>query len=466
MPYDVLFEPVRIGSLELKNRIAVAPMNMGYTGPLGYPSEDSLAYYSTRARGGFGLIITEASMINPHPWYGGEGLNVAHFTDNRFFRFWSKIVQSVHSYAGCRICIQLSPGWGRQGHPHVGTPDIPPAAPSVTQLHIDLRDYFRNKGWYKQATKGVPAEVIEAMKVPDLIRMTDEQYYAEDFQNALKEGICKLDPDLYREIWWDIPRELTIAEIEELEDRMAKRAKDAFRIGFDAVEIHSPHGYLLHQFLSPLCNKRRDRYGGSLENRARFLVNIVRKIRDEVGPDKPLWCRLSGDELLPGGITHAEQCEVAALCKEAGVDAIHVSQGSYATPGRTFAYDGEDDFTKWAKGFKDATNLPIIVPNFMTAGCAERAIREKSVDIVSLGRQSIADPFWPAKVRAGREKDIVKCTRCQQCYFYFTHSWWLTCSVNPTAGREKHFPEIWLKGSSIEKRGKKFIRTLKDLPQV
>ena len=109
MSYDILFEPIQIGTLELKNRIALAPMNMGYTGPLGYPSLQSLAYYATRARGGFGLIITEATMINPHSWWGGEAMNPARLTDYRYYRFWSEIVQTVQSYNGCKICIARCP---------------------------------------------------------------------------------------------------------------------------------------------------------------------------------------------------------------------------------------------------------------------------------------------------------------------------------------------------------------------
>lgn len=465
MSYDILFEPIQIGTLELKNRIALAPMNMGYTGPLGYPSLQSLAYYATRARGGFGLIITEATMINPHAWWGGEAMNPARLTDYRYYRFWSEIVQTVQSYNGCKICMQISPGWGRQGHPHADTPEIPAAAPSPVPLHIDLRNLFKNSGWVKQIGKQNP-DVIEAMQLDKLLKMTDEEYYDPEFQEFMKDAISQSDPDIYPSIWRDTPREITVPEIVDLEDRMAEQARDAFQLGFDAVEIHSPHGYLIHQFLSPRSNRRKDSYGGSLENRARFLINIITKIRNRVGREKPLWCRLSGDDLLPGGIKHEEMCQVAAMCRDAGVDAIDVSQGSYETSGSTFAYDGEDDFTRWAPGFKKATGLPIIVPNFMAPECCEKAIKEKSVDIVSLGRQSIADPFWPVKVKEGREKDIVKCTRCQQCYQYFVMNRWLTCSVNPTAGREKFYPELWLHGSKLESRAEKFLKRAEGLPFI
>jgi 2,4-dienoyl-CoA reductase-like NADH-dependent reductase (Old Yellow Enzyme family) len=465
MAYDELFEPIKIGSLELKNRVALAPMNMGYTGPLGYPSTQSLAYYATRARGGFGLIITEATMINPHRWWGGEVMNPARLTDYRYYRFWSEIIQTVQSYDGCKICIQISPGWGRQGHPHVESPDVPAAAPSPVPLHIDLRNLFSNKGWVKQVQMERP-EAIEALKIDDLVKMSDEEYYSNEFQEFMKDAFSQAQPQMYPIFWRETPRELEIPEIIDLEDRMAAQARDAFMLGFDAVEIHSPHGYLIHQFLSPRSNKRKDLYGGSLENRARFLINIIKKIRTTVGSDRPVWCRLSGDDLLPGGITHVEMCKVATMCMEAGVNAIDVSQGSYETSGSTFAYDGEDDFTRWAPGFKEATGLPIIVPNFLTPECAVKAMKEKSVDIISIGRQSIADPFWPVKVKEGRVKDIVKCTRCQQCYRYFVSNKWLTCSVNPTAGRERFFPELWMRDSKLESRAEKFLKKAENLPFI
>ncbi|MFO7557299.1 MAG: hypothetical protein R6X10_00580, partial [Desulfobacterales bacterium] len=119
MSYEALFEPITIGDMELKNRLAVAPMNVGYASPDGYPNDQYLAHYATRARGGFGLIITTAAMVNPYDWAGCEGMNPLKFTDYRYYRFWSEIVKAIHYY-DCKMAIQLSPGWGRQGHPNVG----------------------------------------------------------------------------------------------------------------------------------------------------------------------------------------------------------------------------------------------------------------------------------------------------------------------------------------------------------
>lgn len=467
MSYDVLFEPITIGDMTLKNRIAVAPMNVGYTDPNGYSGTTSLAYYATRVRGGFGLIITEANLVNPHRWCGADGMNVKRFTDYRSYRFWSEIVTTVHGYDSCRICIQLSPGWGRQGHSSAETPDVPAGTPSPIPLCMDLRDYFqKSKGYTDQAKKWMPKEHCDNIPIDDLIEMSDEEFFAEDFQTLLKDSMVEIQPELYHKVWGEVPRALTIPEIVDLEDRMAEQARAAFSLDFDAVEVHSPHGYLIHQFLSPKMNHRRDEYGGCLENRARFLINIIKKIRKKIGPDKPVLCRLSGDELQPGGITHEEQCQVAAWAKEAGCSAINVSQGSYESIGSALAPDGEDDYTRWAAGFKKASDLPIIVPSFLTAECAQTAIKEKSVDIVELGRQSLADPFWPVKVRTGREKDIIKCIRCNQCYVDFAANRWLTCKMNPMTGKEKFFPDLWMDNSKLGSRLKKVIRKAEGLPQI
>lgn len=471
MSYKNLFEPIVIGDCEIKNRIAMSPMNMGYTGPMGYPSEQSIAWYATRARGGFGLLITECVVMNPHRWRGCDSLNPLLLTDQRFMRFHSEIVEYVHNYNKCKIFIQLSPGWGRQGHPGHETLDVPSGGPSPVPMRMDARNF--NKGWEKQiarVAKQGGVDIYETMKSLgvndfDAIRnMNDEEY--NEFHKLLTMLINQIMPSMSHVINGDTPRELAVREIVDLEDRMAEQAFAAFSIEYDGVEIHSPHGYLIHQFLSSRSNKRIDMYGGSLENRARFLTNIIRKIRVKVGPDKPVGCRLSGDELMPGGLTHEEAVQVAAMCRDAGANFINVSQGSYENPGAAFAPDGENDFTRWAPGFKKATDIPIIVPNFSTPDAALKAISDDSVDIISLGRQSIADPFWPAKVKMGRISDIVKCSRCQNCYMNLFESRWMHCLVNPTAGREKYYPELWIDGGPLEKRAAKFVKKASGLDQI
>ena len=463
MNFESLFQPIQLGDIELKNRIAMAPMNMGYTGPNGYHSDQATAWYAMRARGGFGMIITECVVMNPHRWGGQESLNPSLLIDERYYRYHSEMTEMLHHFNGCKVCIQLSPGWGRQGHPHAESRDCPAGAPSPVPMQVDLRKL--NKGWERQLKRLAPD--IGTL-IPDfdvLYNMGDEEY--EVFFAMVLEYVGEKMPEMLHILHGDTPRELSVAEIVDLEDRFATQAQAAFKLGYDALEVHAPHGYLLHQFLSPRSNHRHDSYGGSLENRARFLTNIITKTREKIGPDKPLGVRLSGDELMPGGLENEEVLRVVALCREAGANFFNISQGSYENPGAAFAPDGEDQFTKWGPGFKRAADgLPVITPGFINPETARNAISSGSTDIISLGRQSIADPFWPAKVKSGRNDDIVKCVRCQRCYMDLMTANWARCSVNPIVGKEKHYPELFLDTPKLKKKVDLYKKKMDGLPQI
>jgi 2,4-dienoyl-CoA reductase-like NADH-dependent reductase (Old Yellow Enzyme family) len=463
MNFDKLFEPIQIGDVELKNRIAMSPMNMGFTGPNGYHSDQNTAWYAMRARGGFGLIITECVVMNPYRWGGQESLNPSLLIDERYYRYHSEMTEMIHHFNGCKICIQLSPGWGRQGHPHADSRDCPAGAPSPIPLHVDLRNL--NKGWERQFKRLVP-ELGALIPDFDVLRnMKDEDYNV--FLEGVASFIAKNIPEWLHVIFGDTPRALTIPEIVDLEDRFAVQAQAAFKLGYDALEVHAPHGYLMHQFLSPRSNRRRDIYGGSLENRARFITNTIMKTREKIGPDKPLGVRLSGDELMPGGITHEEMIKVVELCRQAGANFFNVSQGCYENPGAAFAPDGEDEFTRWAPGFKKAAQgLPVITPNFINPETALKAIESGKTDIISMGRQAIADPFWPVKVKEGRLDDIVKCIRCQRCYMDLMTFNWARCSVNPIVGKEKYYSEMFLDTPKLKRKIDLFIEKAEGLPQI
>jgi 2,4-dienoyl-CoA reductase-like NADH-dependent reductase (Old Yellow Enzyme family) len=337
---------------------------------------------------------------------------------------------------------------------------------------MEVRNF--NKGWEKQIKRLAAQSGLDIDQIlgslgykggfDDIRKMNDEQY--DVFHTLISGLINQLMPSMAHVLNGDMPRKLTIAEIVDLEDRMAEQALQVKEVRYDGIEIHSPHGYLIHQFLSPRSNRRDDLYGGSLENRARFLINIFRKTRAKVGPNYPVGCRISGDELMKGGLSHDEATQIAAMCKDAGASFINVSQGSYENPGAGFAPDGENDFTRWGPGFKKSAGLPVIVPNFISPDVAEKAIKDGNADIISLGRQSIADPFWPAKVKSGRTEDIVKCSRCQNCYMNLFESRWMHCLVNPTAGREKNYPQLWIEGGPLEKRAEKFVKKAVGLEQI
>lgn len=463
MNTDILFEPIQIGNLELKNRIAMSPMNMGYTGPEGYASDQSNAWYATRARGGFGLIITECVVANPYPWRGSDSLNPLLAESQKKYRYLSQLADVVHSYKGTRVFMQLSPGWGRQGHPDMIHEGIASGAPSAIPMEMDLRNM--NHGWAKQIKRLGISMIDDLGGIEKIQNLSDEEY--ESIKDAIFNYLGKNVPEFFHVVKGHVPRELSVSEIERMEDFMVEQACAAYKLGYDGVELHTPHGYLLHQFLSPRSNQRTDIYGGSTENRARVVTNIIERIRKKVGKDKVLGCRLSGDELMPGGLGHEEVCKLVKLFTDAGASYFNVSQGSYENPGAGFAPDGEDDFTRWAPGFKKASGgLPIVTPSFIHPETAAKAIQSGMTDIISLGRQSIADPYWPAKVKAGRSGDIVKCIRCQQCYMNLFESRWIRCAVNPTAGFEKYYPELWQDNGLMDVRAKRFMDKREGLTQI
>lgn len=460
---DILFEPVQIGNVELKNRIAMSPMNMGYTGPEGYASEQTNAWYATRARGGFGLIITECIVANPYPWRGSDSLNPLMCDAQNKYRHISQIAEVVHAYKGTKIFAQISPGWGRQGHPMPGHPSISAAAPSPIPMEMDLR--YATKGYIRQTKRLGFGDMIPEEAGMDIASMSDEEY--RQIVPAIRDLLKQHAGHMYHVMFGETPRELTLREIEQIEDFMVEQVCAVLALGYDGVELHTPHGYLLHQFLSPRSNHREDRYGGSVENRCRIVTNILERIRKKVGPDKAIGCRISGEEFISDGLHHEEACEVVKLLTAAGANFINISQGSYEAFGKGFAPDGEDEFTCWAPGFKKASGgLPIIVPNFVNPETAANAVRTGNVDVISLGRQSIADPYWPAKVKAGRCGDIVKCVRCQQCYINLFESKWIRCSVNPTAGFEKYYPQLWQNDGMLDARAERFLRKREGLDQI
>jgi len=222
MTYDVLFQPLQIGDVELKNRLAMAPMNMTYCAPNGYISDQSIAWYATRARGGFGLIITECMVMNPHRWRGCDSLNPALITDQRYYRQLNKLVEYIHTYDKTKIFIQMSPGWGRQGHPAHETPDVPSAAPSCIPMQVDIRTL--NKGWERQIKRVAP-QILDLVggDMDTLRNMNDEEYA--NLENVLSEALEKDAPELLHVVYGDMPREITVDEIMDLENRMVLQAE-------------------------------------------------------------------------------------------------------------------------------------------------------------------------------------------------------------------------------------------------
>lgn len=239
-----------------------------------------------------------------------------------------------------------------------------------------------------------------------------------------------------------VPHELSIEEIQEIIQAYVNAARRASEAGVELVEIHGGHGYLGNNFLSPISNKRTDKYGGGPRERARFLIEIIQGIKLELGQDFPVSCRINGNDFIEGGITLEEAKESARALVESGVNVLNVSAGvlgsypSIVPPGS----DPQGCFVELAANIKQAVPVPVITAGrIKTPELAEKIIAAGKADFVAVGRAQIADPEWVKKSFAGRETDINPCIACNQGCIDSTHAGRLegiTCTVNPWVGRE------------------------------
>jgi len=243
-----------------------------------------------------------------------------------------------------------------------------------------------------------------------------------------------------------ILREASLEDIERITEQIAQAARRARDAGFDMVELHAAHGYLLSSFLSSFSNRRRDRYGGSPENRARFLCEIIERIHQKVGPEYPVGVRISGSDYLPGGTTIEDTLIQAPLLVSAGASVLHISAGAHEnTEVQFLSYLWPDGYiTELAAQVRQVVDIPVItVGKLGNPQVAEQVLAEGRADFVALGRQFLADPEWPNKVAAGQLEDIAYCICCNNCwnrvFSKSRYSGRLYCTVNPAVHREGSF---------------------------
>jgi 2,4-dienoyl-CoA reductase-like NADH-dependent reductase (Old Yellow Enzyme family) len=420
-PYPELFQPVRIGNCQIKNRIVMAPMNVLFSiGNTGYVNEQILAYYAARARGGTGLIITECvlgtKLASRFPYTSN-----LHLFNNTHVSGLEELTETIHAF-GSKVFIQLSIGFGRQGHnPDHESPPAPSAVPYEMQLDLlpkPIRTYIsKHPDWF-------------------------------------------LHPESAMATRADMPHEMTCEEIHSEIKAYGHSCMLAVLAGFDGIEIHAPHGYLEHQFLSPRSNKRTDEYGGSLENRMRFVLECYQSARAAVGNALPIGIRLSGDEHMPDGIHHDELKILVKTLGEQGIDYVHMSNGSYEAL-KHFFPEKDGTMIDSAAGFKSVLprHVPVICPSIIDPRMSSAAIRAGRIDMVSLGRQMLADPNYANKVRAGEPYN--QCSRCCDCLMRTASGLSVRCSSNPELGSEKYNPDYVRPA-----RSKKKTRVLRNLPKL
>ncbi|MFW5796955.1 MAG: FAD-dependent oxidoreductase [Spirochaetota bacterium] len=370
-----LMEPIKVGTMNLKNRIVYPPIENLFNNADGSVSDELLAYYKERAQGGAGLIIVQNSNVDGKA--SRSAICQLSIHNHHMIAGLNRLAETIKEN-GAHAMIQLGHG-GRQTSPD-SQPGIMDVAPSP-----------------------IPSAAV---------------------------GV--------------VPRPLTRPEIVEIEDAFAAAAVRAQMAGFDGVEIHSAHGYLLYQFLSPLSNKRTDEYGGSFENRCRFALNIVHKVRNAVGKDFTVGFRFSGDEYVPGGVSAEEGVKYAKVIADTEmVDYIHVSAGTYESMPHLFPimYYGHGHLRHLAEGVKKVVkNVPIISVGSYNPRTAEEALQEGAADLIAMGRAMIADPQLPNKVAAGNLKDVRPCIYGNEGCITRIFSWLpIRCEVNPEMGRERYW---------------------------
>ena len=376
-----LFEPFQIGSMELKNRIVMPPMTTSFASELGAVTERLINYHIERARGGVGLVIVEATCVES--LLGRLVVNQLRVDSDKFLPGLADLADAIH-FHGAKVALQIH---------HAGR---------ETTL---------------EATEG--RTPVSASNVPYI------DMYASPGSVIVR------------------PRALKVKEIAELVERFGEGARRAKAAGFDAIEIHGAHGYLIGQFLSPYTNKRTDKYGRSFEGRMRFALEVINRIREKVGSSYPLSFRVSADEFVEGGITLELAKRIAVKLEEEGVNVLHVSgslsESEHMCEAPMAIQRGY--MVHLAEGVKKVASVPVIaVGRINDPELAEKILQEGKADLVSMGRALIADPQLPLKTMEGRLEEIRKCVACDYgCISRLFAGLRITCNINPDVGKEKEY---------------------------
>ncbi|GEP11589.1 NADH:flavin oxidoreductase/NADH oxidase [Methylobacterium gnaphalii] len=347
-----LFEPLHLDALALDNRILIAPMCQ-YSATAGEASDWHMMHLGQLAMSGAALLTLEATAVSPEARITDWDLGL--YSDG-CERALARVLDAINEYAPIPTCIQLAHA-GRKASskaPWAGGAQIAPESPH---------------GWRTEAPSAIPHGESE---VP--------------------------------------PHALSISDLKRIRDDFVASTKRAMRLGIDAVELHGAHGYLLHQFLSPLSNQRTDAYGGSLENRMRFPLEVFDAVRDVVPAGKPVWLRVSATDWVEDGWSLDETIAFAQALKARGAAAIHVSSGGLSSQQKIALGPGYQ--VPFAERIKAETGLTTIAVGLITEPRqAEAILAEGRADAISLARAMLYDPRWPwhaaaelgAEVRAPKQ---------------------------------------------------------------
>jgi len=354
--FPKLFAPMTLAGHQIRNRIAMAALTRQMAKADGTPTDEMAAYYARRARGGFGMIITEGTYqedrLGCRAYLSQPGIANA-----RHVKGWTPVAQAIRDHGAISI-LQLMHG-GRVSDPRVLKGEAPVSASAT-----------HSTGW---------------------TLYTDNDY---------ERGIRAIKDKHWPKVTFGPARELTVKEIHKIADGFADGAARAVEAGFDGVEIHGANGYLLWQFINPKTNHRTDEFGGSPENNVRLARLAAEKIRKAIGKDKIITLRVSQDGVddfigaWPGGVSYASA--IGAALKGAEIDAIHWSSFGWR--------DNRDPSSQVPMPFaiREASGLPMIVNGGIGDGPeAESCLASGAGDMVAIGRPSFTHPDWPYIVRSG-----------------------------------------------------------------
>ncbi|WP_346664737.1 FAD-dependent oxidoreductase [uncultured Mailhella sp.] len=375
MEYNMLFSPVTINALTLKNRIVMSSMVTQYAASNGEVTDQMIHYYAERARGGVGLIMIEATYVERQ----GDSYKFGLGADtDEMLPGLARLANAIHACGG-KVGLQLQHA-GRTANP---------------------------------LTNGGPIKLVSYIP-----------------------GVTP----------YEGARVLTREDIADLVKRYAEAALRAKKAGFDLVELHGAHGYLLNQFLSPFTNLREDEYGGSAENRLRFPLEVLSACREAVGKDFPLTVRLSVDEFNGTGLTLQTSLPIAQAFVDNGIDALNISVGAcetnrYTIPPAVLPEGFNADRAAAVRKAVEARVPVAVAGRIHNAALAESILTAGKADIIVMGRPLIADPYLPVKSQAGRLDDVAPCLSCNEGCVGIPFGN-VTCAVNPRAGQEARFPHI------------------------
>lgn len=421
MAYDTLFSPKNIGTMTVKNRIVMcaAEVSLGQTD--GRPTEKLMDYYEERAKGGVGLIIPGVTRVNDTS--GTSTFTQLAMSHDYHIEPMREFAERIHRH-GAKLAIQLHHP-GRQGYSS-SINSLPVVIPVVKRFPKVLDALYG----FTPTLLGLEAKgICMSVQAPSKGELS-------------KHGAMRMHA-------------MSRREIKKLINDFIDAAERCRKAGVDAVELHAGHGYLIQQFLSPNTNHRTDEYGGNLENRMRFISEIISGIRERCGDDYPIIVRLTADEMydrigLPGkGYDISTGKLIAKRLEELGVNAINVTSACYDVYNCWLEPTSfEPGWRKYlAKEIKSVVNIPVIAANVIrTPEQAEQQINDGYQDFIASARTFICDPYWSEKAQSGRSEEIRHCIGCLNCIRSFMTNATVgkpaECALNMSFGREREYANM------------------------